>query len=229
MLDGINAYYQQTPPELFPIASMGVDGVHFGYVIHAPEIAADDHPIGEICPMDSDGVILLGNTTQEALENLAGDVVEGENDEQQLQEILHLYELFALRPTQEPNKIRYTQYGNGLPVIPKIPANWLYVPTSDGIGVLAPLEKFRSESFPSIENQFEPDEYLEYSDRALFEDFPATALYYLREGFWNNWANNVDARSFSSRMIETYMKLNRSVLAEVVEWKANKFFSGKNP
>lgn len=28
MLDGANARYQQTPPELFPIASLGVDGVH---------------------------------------------------------------------------------------------------------------------------------------------------------------------------------------------------------
>jgi len=30
--------YQQTPPELFPIAMTGVDGGHFGYLIHAPEL-----------------------------------------------------------------------------------------------------------------------------------------------------------------------------------------------
>src|SRR3712207_6249361 len=53
--------YQQTPPELFTLAHMGVDGVHYGYVIHAPELPASDYPIGEMCPMDDEGVFLVGN------------------------------------------------------------------------------------------------------------------------------------------------------------------------
>jgi hypothetical protein len=228
MLDGARARYPQTPPELFPIASMGVDGVHFGFVIHAPEITAEDYPIGEICPMDTDGVILLGNNTREALENLAGYVVNGEKDQQQLQEILKLYKLFGLQPNEEPNKTRFSESGNGLPVIPKIPVNWFHVPTSDGIGVLASSENFRNESFALIKNPDEPEEYIGHADQALLDNFPATALYYLREGFWNHWTNHVHARSFSSRMIQAYKKLHRPQLAEVVEQSASKYFKGKN-
>jgi hypothetical protein len=143
MLDGVRTRYQQTPPELFPIASMGVDGVHFGYVIHAPELPIEDYPVGEICPMDHDGVILLGNTTQEALDNFAGYVVKGERDEKQLQEILDLYEPFGIRPNKEVDKTRYAENEHGLLLKPKILDGWLYVPTSDGIGVLAAAEKFR--------------------------------------------------------------------------------------
>ena len=71
-LAGEEARYQQTPPELFPFARLGVDGVHYGYVIHAPELSPEGYPVGEMCPMDFDeGVFLVGNTTLEALENLA--------------------------------------------------------------------------------------------------------------------------------------------------------------
>ena len=44
--------YQQTPPELFPIAGTGVDGGHIGYVIHAPELTLPDYPIARFEPMD---------------------------------------------------------------------------------------------------------------------------------------------------------------------------------
>jgi hypothetical protein len=35
------------------------------------------------------------------------------------------------------------------------------------------------------------------------------------------------AQSFSSRMMKTYMELNRPVLARVTEWKAIKYFDWK--
>jgi len=60
--------YQQTPPELFPIAGTGVDGGHFGYVIHAPELALSDYPIARFEPMDGTGAYLLGASTFEAVE-----------------------------------------------------------------------------------------------------------------------------------------------------------------
>jgi hypothetical protein len=60
--------YQQTPPELFPIATTGVDGGHFGCLIHAPELALSDYPIACFAPMDSNGAYLLGASTFEAVE-----------------------------------------------------------------------------------------------------------------------------------------------------------------
>jgi hypothetical protein len=58
-LAGDEQRYTQTPPELFPIAATGVDGGHFGYVIHAPELVASDCPIARFEPMDSGGAYLL--------------------------------------------------------------------------------------------------------------------------------------------------------------------------
>src|SRR5262249_38255821 len=64
-LDG----YDLAPPELFPFAATGVDGGHFGYVVHAPELTATDHPVGRFEPSDPDGgVYLLDTTTFEAFE-----------------------------------------------------------------------------------------------------------------------------------------------------------------
>ena len=60
--------YEQTPPELFPIAWTGVDGGHFGYVIRAPELTLSDYPIARFDPMDSVGAYLLGASTFEAVE-----------------------------------------------------------------------------------------------------------------------------------------------------------------
>jgi hypothetical protein len=60
--------YQQTPPELFPLAMTGVDGGHFGYLIHAPELALSVYPIACFEPMDSNGAYLLGTSTFEAVE-----------------------------------------------------------------------------------------------------------------------------------------------------------------
>src|SRR5215472_9582015 len=61
--------YDLSPPELFPFAATGVDGGHFGYVIHAPELPAKDYPVGRFEPSDTDdGVYLLGATTFEAFE-----------------------------------------------------------------------------------------------------------------------------------------------------------------
>jgi hypothetical protein len=54
---------------LFPFAATGVDGGHFGYVIHAPELPATDYPVGRFEPSDHDGgAYLLGATTFEAFE-----------------------------------------------------------------------------------------------------------------------------------------------------------------
>jgi len=44
---GGDARYGQTPPQLFPVAMTGVDGGHYGYVIHAPVLALSDYPIAQ--------------------------------------------------------------------------------------------------------------------------------------------------------------------------------------
>jgi hypothetical protein len=198
--------------------------VHYGYVIRAPEITAEDYPVGEFCPMDGNGVILVANTTRTAIEIFAGDVLKFEQDEKQRKELKTLYKLFGIRPNLIGDKIRYTPRGKPLPVIPKIPVGWHYVPSLDGIGVLAPFERFRDEPFVKINQPYAPDEFFEHADRALQDGFPATALYYLREGYWNNWTDPDVARNFSSRLEISYLELDRPLLAKVTVWRKNTFF-----
>jgi hypothetical protein len=73
--------YQQTPPELFPIAGTGVDGGHFGYLIHAPELAPCDYPIARFEPMDRNGAHLLGASTFEAVETQISNMHYAQEDD----------------------------------------------------------------------------------------------------------------------------------------------------
>jgi hypothetical protein len=63
--------YDSTPCELFPFGWPGVDGVHYGYVVHAPELQLPDYPVGHYCPADSDGVVVKGKCTTEGLAAIA--------------------------------------------------------------------------------------------------------------------------------------------------------------
>lgn len=55
--------YPCTPPELFVFGSAGVDGIHYGFVVHAPELPVV-HPLAVMNPMDADaGVRGLGGSS----------------------------------------------------------------------------------------------------------------------------------------------------------------------
>ncbi|MDQ5823613.1 MAG: hypothetical protein M3441_05285 [Chloroflexota bacterium] len=228
-LAGSDARYPSTPPELFPFVDMGVDGVHLGYVIHAPELNLRDYPVGEHSPMDPGGVYLVGNNTNEALENLmseqleyiAHDLDEAEEGPELegrgvelIQRIAHLLDL---APDGSKADRRYGPEGNGLSVVPFVPIGWQYVPSSDGIGVLAPVEAFAPMPLELYDRSQLAEDYIQAADQAFAEGFPATALYYLRQGRWRHWTDDAANDAFSVRLIGTYSVLGRFSLAEVVE------------
>ncbi|MCC7358628.1 MAG: hypothetical protein IT317_04080 [Anaerolineales bacterium] len=225
MLDGANARYQQTPPELFPIASLGVDGVHYGYVLHAPEIESADYPIAQFAPMDRAGITLVGQSTAEALENIIGDTVEAEQDEWQRQELERLSQMLGLRPAVDRTKKRQGIDDYARPVEPSVPPDWAYVPTSDGAGVLAPSDRFAALPIEPIAPYAKADSYLHEADHAMAQGHPAAALYYLREGYWYHWTDHQVARRFSYRLATTYEELKRPLLAEVCAWRVKHYFS----
>ncbi len=224
MLDGVNARYQQTPPELFPIASLGVDGVHYGYIIHAPELATADYPVAQFQPIDRGGALLVGRTTTEALENLVADVIASEQDDWQRQQLTELSQRFGLEPNIDEARRRRGIDSYILPVTPAIPQGWRHVASSDGIGVLAPSEKFASEELVELGARTDVNAFLRAADWANLYGYPATALYYLREGYWFHWMDFGSARRFSYRLAMTYAELNRPTLAEVAAWRVNRFF-----
>jgi len=216
-----DARYEQTPPELFPIAMTGVDGGHFGYVIHAPELAHSDYPIARFEPMDSDGAYLLGATTFEAVETqISGNMRFAQENDSRSPVSFEWWPEVSARLAQigivpDPGKAgRNYDGGQGKTVLPMVPNGWRHIPSSDGVGVLAPAVQFHP-TFPhSLDDQPNPTLVL---DAALTHaaHFPATALWLLRECYWRTWAScNI---GISWAMSDAYVSLGRPSLAAVVD------------
>ena len=219
--------YPQTPPELFPIAMTGVDGGHFGYLIHAPELALSDYPIARFEPMDSNGAHLLGASTFEAVETeiSANMRYAQEDDDWQSSPASFAWwpevsaRLARLGIVPEPSKAgRNYDDGHGKPVMPIVPEGWHYVPSSDGAGVLAPAAQFHP-TFPhSLDLRPNPTLVLDAALRHVAEHFPATALWLLRECYWHTWPlKTEDNIGLCRAMSDAYASLSRPSLAAVVE------------
>jgi len=227
LLAGDDQRYQQTPPELFPIAATGVDGGHFGYVIHAPELTASDYPIAQFEPMESGGAYLLGTSTFEAVETLLSTSI--------IEEQQYGYG-WPLRPSNEwwpevcarlrhlgiepdPAKAgRNYEGGDGKPVVPTVLDGWHHVPSSDGIGVLAPATQFHPAVLRSMVDRPNVSLVLEAASRHAADRFPATALWLLRECYWHTWSRQDDGTIALCRaMIDSYHSLGRPCLAAVMD------------
>jgi hypothetical protein len=218
--------YQQTPPELFPIAMTGVDGGHFGYVIHAPELALSDYPIARFEPMDSNGAYLLGASTFEAVETeISANMRYAQEDDWQSSPASFDWwpevsaRLARLGIVPDPSKAgRNYDDGHGKPVMPTVPEGWRYVPSSDGAGVLAPAAQFHP-TFPHcLADRPNPTLVLDTALRHAAEHFRATALWLLRECYWRTWPlKTEDNIGLCRAMGDAYASLGRASLAAVVE------------
>jgi hypothetical protein len=217
--------YDMTPPELFPIAAKHVDGVHFGYVMHAPELSASDHPIGMFAPMDFDGVYLLGATTFEAAETELSFQMQCDQEFGLFQspfssewwpEVAARLRGLGIEPDLARAERNY-ENGNGKPVTPVIPDGWRHVPSADGIGVLAPARLFHPAPLPAMERQPDVSAVVEAAARHRADQFPATALWLLRECYW--YASPLahdDTITIGRAMLDAYHALGRPSLAAVV-------------
>ena len=178
--------YPCTPPELFVFGSPGVDGVHYGFVVHTPEVSP--YPLGALNPMDSAGGVRALGATPDELTALMG-------------------------PTGSGASV----FDPGWPVIaPKVPAGWRHVPTSDGIGVLAPHEAFGERPEIDLGHYAVLAPVERAATRALMQGHAATSLWVLREFFANNHSGDaVSARASLRLMAQAYRALDRPLLAEV--------------
>ena len=215
--------YQQTPPELFPIATSGVDGGHFGYLIHAPELALSDYPIACFAPMDRNGAYLLGASTFEAVETEISANMRYAQEEDDWQSSPASFDwwpevsarLARLGIVPDPSKAgRNYDDGHGKPVMPTVPEGWHYVPSSDGAGVLAPAAQFHPTLPHSMDDRPSPTLVLDAALRHAAEHFPATALWLLRECYWRTWPPNI---GIGRAMSDAYVALGRPSLAAVVD------------
>jgi hypothetical protein len=217
--------YQQTPPELFPIAGTGVDGGHIGYLIHAPELALSDYPIARFEPMDRNGAYLLGASTFEAVETQISNMHYAQEDDWQLSPASFEWwpevsaRLARLSIVPGPSKAgRNYDGGRSKPVIPTVPERWHYVASSDGAGVLAPAAQFHPAFMHSLGDRPNSTLVLDTALRHAAEHFPATALWLLRECYWHTWAlKTEDNIGLCQAMSDAYASLGRPSLAAVVK------------
>lgn len=207
-LEGYAARYQQTPPEFFPFARTGGDGIHYGFIIH--EEGQPDYPSGEICPMDIDGVMLLSENTHQLFEYLLNKKT---IDSRPYLDLLELMGINATNVKQsKPSPFLYNQK-----VVPAVKPGYHWLKTSDGVGVFAPKEVFfsRHPSYKS-KNYNEAEYFLDLADESRQAGLFGSQLYYLKEVFWHGWTNYSLAFTVLKSMLEPYEKLNREHLHKIV-------------
>lgn len=199
--------YDSTPCELFPFGHTCVDGDHYGYLVHAPELQADDYPICHYCPADSDGVVIEGLGTFDGITSIVS--------------------LWANHPMGPGWSAAFREFRTkrqkemNVEKAISIPPDWHFQTSSDGVGVLAPRSLFSSSQVVTF-NQYGPAEpYVKAAEGAFRQGRLATALYYLREGYWFNWTNH--PLQLCELLCDVYDRLDRRCLADVVRARLAKW------
>ena len=137
--------YLTTPFELSPVSWSGGDGLHYDWVVHAPELDLGDFPMVSYAPCE-DAAVWLGDDTAQGLAHL----LVGHRKmllKHQRADLLReaewelLVTLLGHRP--DPDDPRITPGARSrLPCVPHIPEGYRFEPACDGVGVLAPAHFF---------------------------------------------------------------------------------------
>lgn len=102
-----------------------------------------------------------------------------------------------------------------------IPNDWSFQPSSDGVGVLAPSALFGSGDFITIDPYGPVEPFVEAAADAMRNGHVATALRYLREGYWFN--STSQPIPLCDLLCEVYDKLNRPSFANVIRSRIDKW------
>jgi hypothetical protein len=215
--------YATSPPELLLFGSPGEDGVHYGFVVHAPELNPPDVPLGEFTPMDTaNGVTKLGDDTRSGMAYLLSRRLHWlaqdyePDDRSRLRRERQLATIAAdlgIAPSAAD--------GDRAPVTiaPTVPAGWRYEAASDGVGVLAPAEAFSPDRrdlacLPDGSDTIEQD-----ATRMLDAGRPASALLRIREGFWLDKYEEGLFATIKPVWARAYRDLGRPLLARALDFR----------
>jgi hypothetical protein len=211
----LEARHETMPIEFFPFLATGGDGHYFGYVIHAPELQLDDHPMGSIVPGDNDGVVSAGASTPGAIENMISymrDRPEG------LAEIdLDWLGTIGLRPdrakAQQARQLIGEEYARPSP---RVPAGWRHLMTSDGVGVVARESEFNGADTEPLPRDSSA-RYVAAADAQMAAGYHGSALWYLKEAWWSAYfAPQQDMRQIKLGLVRAYEKLGKTLLADTM-------------
>ncbi len=232
LLAGKDQRYDTTPAELFPIAGTGSDGGHIGYVIHAPEIPASDYPIARYEPMAPDeGIAILGWNTIDAINTeFSWWLREASSDyewalekvqSQNWQKIVDRLRPLGVNPTAECSEKYFTQedirshYGPN-----RIPSDYRFVYSRDGIGVLAPRTTFHPDVVcETLPKRYDDELMIDIASTHLEDGFAGTALWQVRELLHRDFTCGPYAKDMIALMQNCYERLGRDILAKAMEYR----------
>jgi hypothetical protein len=213
--------YETTPIEFFPFLNTGGDGLHYGYLILAPELNLSDYPLFRFSP-GGEGFVYYGNSTRESIENIISSYYEYTQFSEVDIPFLNSIEIFP-DASKKDNSIFacYSPEVNPIPI--PAPENWIYQMTHDGVGVLAPSELFdigispvsQMHSIETLPWNFESDvdDFIKAAKINLKKGFYATALFHLKEA----WHFKNPGSEIKELLIKTYRLLKKDLHAETLE------------
>lgn len=134
--------YESTPVEFFPFMYTGGDGESYGHVISAPELKLPDWPMGGLVPGESDGVVHIGDSTTAALENIVSTYMHY-GDGPKPVDLAFLRQLGLSPSPDKADNVRKLEGDTYIRPCPALPDGWKLEMTSDGVGVVAEVPRFR--------------------------------------------------------------------------------------
>lgn len=208
--------YETMPIEFFRFLATGGDGECYGCVIHAPELRSDDYPMGSMVPGERDGVIFAGNTTIAAVENMISYMHSWPAGFEDID--LRWLATIGLQPN--PAKAQYERWHTGTKYArpsPPLPDGWRHAMTSDGIGVVAHASAFSGKGATAWPEDTSLTHYIAAADAEAAAGHYGSALCHLKEAWWQRYFSpDADLRQVKHRLVDTYHKLGKTLLADAM-------------
>lgn len=173
--------------ETLPFASNGGDGLYYAWAVLAPELDRADYPCVSFAPVDDGGAAWLGRDTREGLANLLVGNVRGWERFGQANGAASpvadprwgaLIDRFGLVPDLASTLITAGARSRQK-LEPEVPLGWRWEPAPDGLGVLAPAERF-APSPPIISSKARPADLVKQARALLRAGHAASALSVLK-------------------------------------------------
>lgn len=137
--------YDNVPFELVPVSWAGGDGLHYDWIVHAPELGVIDPPMVSWAPME-DGPVWLGDDTAQGLAGLLvgrsrAAAKRRRPDPRTTAQWRSLVGLIGLEPDLADTRIT-AGARTRIPFRPRVPSGHRFEITPDGVGVLAREDLF---------------------------------------------------------------------------------------
>ncbi len=224
--------YPTTPPEFIPIATLGSDGHMYGYILLTPEMAEQGTPMANFVPIDSDGVYFAAKNFKDFIDNsITFNFLEFGFDDleippKELKKLFNALEKKGFPILSEKSKKRYDNDSDDLRINKKfnyvIPKDWLFVETSDRIGILAKKKFFDpSDSHLIKANEFKA--YIEKANLAYNNGYFATSLFYLRELYFQPTENLDEFKLITENLKKAYKALDREIFIKILDQNLKNF------